>query len=157
MVVSFCTMGYLHIQKNISIRVLTKLETSLRHTFRKTMAFLWNFSTHNFTISTISTTGAEKNQNKTSLCTYFLRYNVYNHPTQHHGSMQHKLWSFILHSIIPGWVFTKPQLVNFPVKDIFCFRKGVHVNPTDSHSYLAGVIAANLRWHISNMNLILIG
>ena len=53
----------------------------------------------------------------------------------------------------PGVGVTKAPFVNFSVSKIFDLAK-VHVRFLESHSYLTGVPAAELRWHLSNINAI---
>ena len=53
----------------------------------------------------------------------------------------------------PGVGVTKAPFVNFSVSKIFDLAK-VPVRLFASHSYLTGVTAAELRQHLSNMNMI---
>ena len=53
----------------------------------------------------------------------------------------------------PGVGVTKAPFVNFSVSKIFDLAK-VHVRFVESHSYLTGVPAAELRRHLSNINAI---
>ena len=54
---------------------------------------------------------------------------------------------------MPGVGVTKAPFVNFSVSRIFDLAK-VPVRLFASHSYLTGVTAAELRQHLSNMNVI---
>ena len=53
----------------------------------------------------------------------------------------------------PGVGVTKAPSVNFSVSRIFDLPKAP-VRLFQSHSYLTGAAAAELRWHLSNMNVI---
>ena len=53
----------------------------------------------------------------------------------------------------PGVGVTKAQFVNFSVRKIFDLPK-VPVTFFEPHLYLTGVTAAELRQHLSNMNVI---
>ena len=59
----------------------------------------------------------------------------------------------VLLGISSGVWVTKAPLVNFSVSKIFDLTK-VHVTFLESHSYLTGVPAAELRRHLSNINAI---
>ena len=53
----------------------------------------------------------------------------------------------------PGVGVTKAPFVNFSVSEIFDHAK-VPVRFLESHSYLTAVTAAELRWHLPNINVI---
>ena len=55
--------------------------------------------------------------------------------------------------MLPGVGVTKAPFVNFSVSKIFGLAK-VHVRFPESHPYLTGVTAAELRRHLPNMNAI---
>ena len=57
------------------------------------------------------------------------------------------------HPYTSGVGVTKAPFVNFSVSKIFDLAK-VHVRFLESHSYLTSVPAAQLRWHLSNINAI---
>ena len=59
----------------------------------------------------------------------------------------------LLPSTKPGVGVTKAPFLNFSVSKIFDLAK-VPVRLFASHSYLTGVTAAELRQHLSNMNMI---
>ena len=48
---------------------------------------------------------------------------------------------------------TKTLAVNFSVMEFLKFVQ-VHVKSVESHSYLIGITATQLRWHLSNMNVV---
>ena len=54
---------------------------------------------------------------------------------------------------VSGVGVTKAPFVNFSVRDIFNLAEA-HVRLFKSNSYLTGITAAELRWHLSNINVI---
>ena len=65
------------------------------------------------------------------------------------------LWDVIicLCPQIPGVGVTKAPFVNSSVSKIFVLAK-IPLRSFESHLYLTGVTAAELRWHLSNINVI---
>ena len=77
----------------------------------------------------------------------------YSLETQVVVTLSTRRWLLLYISMGPGVGVTKAPFVNFSVSKIFDMAK-VHVRFFESHSYLTGVTAAELRQHLSNMNMI---
>ena len=80
----------------------------------------------------------------------YIRHNWKGVDVRHLGVMH---CFFYVSTCQPGVGVTKAPFVNFSISKILDMTK-VHAMFFESHSYLTGVTAAQLRWHLPNINMI---
>ena len=92
-------------------------------------------------------------QSTTKLCAYFLGYTVVTYPCWDKSYLMLVKGAPAYTGTCPGVGATKP-ISSVPLFSKFFRTAKTHVSYWISRLYLAGIAAAQLRWHLSNMNVV---